>query len=111
MEAPFAVTVPPSVAVVVPIALADPVLTEGAETEESAGTDAAFVVDVVLPPPPPPVPVPVVPVPADELLEAGHPRAWSELRADCAVAKLFWSAVSPPKRPGCSPRACPPSKR
>ncbi len=99
VEPPFAVTVPPSVAVVVPIALADPVLTEGAETEESAGMAAAFVVDVVPPPPVPVVPVPVVPVPvvpvaADEVLEAGHPRAWSELRADCAVAKLLWSAVN-----------------
>jgi len=99
VEPPFAVTVPPSVAVVVPIALADPVLTEGAETEESAGMAAAFVVDVVPPPPVPPVPVPPVPVPvvpvaADEALEAGHPKAWSELRADCAVAKLFSSAVN-----------------
>jgi hypothetical protein len=94
------VTVPLSVAAVVPIALADPVLTEGAETEESAGMAAAFVVDVVPPPPVPPVPVapvapvPVVPVAADEVLEAGHPSAWSELRADCPVAKLFWSAVN-----------------
>ena len=60
---------------------------------------AAFVVP---PPPVPPVPedpvpedpVPVAPVAADELLEAGHPRAWSELSADCAVAKLFWSEVN-----------------
>ena len=101
VEPPVGVTVPLSVAVVVPIALADPVLTDGAETEESAGMAAAFVVDVVPPPPVPVpvvpvpvVPVPVVPVPADEVLEAGHPRAWSELRADCAVAKLFSSAVN-----------------
>ncbi len=96
VEPPLGVTVPLSVAVVVPIALADPVLTDGAETEESAGMAAAFVVDVVPPPPVPPpvVPVPVVPVAADEVLEAGHPRAWSELRADCAVAKLVWSAVN-----------------
>ena len=64
MEAPFAATVPPSVAVVVPIALADPVLTEGAETEESAGMAAAFVVDVVPPPPVPPSPRPSSPCPS-----------------------------------------------
>ena len=97
VEPPLGVTVPLSVAVVVPSALADPVLTAGAETDESAGMAAAFVVDVVPPPPVPPVPVapvPVLPVAADEVLEAGHPSAWSELRADCAVAKLVWSAVN-----------------
>jgi hypothetical protein len=94
VEPPFAVTVPPSVAVVVPIALADPVVTDGTETEV-AGIDAAFEVVVVFVPPPVPVPVEVeVPVPLEELLEAGHPKAWSALRADCAVAKLFWSVAN-----------------
>ena len=94
VEPPFAVTVPPSVAVVVPIALADPVVTDGAETEV-AGIDAAFEVVVVFPSAGSgPRRASRVPVPLEELLEAGHPKAWSALRADCAVAKLFWSVAN-----------------
>jgi hypothetical protein len=76
-------TVPLSVTVVVPVEPAEPVVTEGAAV---APVDALALVT-------PPVPVGVVvddPLDADVEAdaEAGHPSAWSEARADCAVCEL-----------------------
>ena len=77
-------TVPLSVTVVVPVEPAVPVVTDGADVALEVALDWT-----VAPTPPEPPDVLVddpLDDPADD--DAGHPSAWSAVRADCASREL-----------------------